>query len=70
MLLTDDSNDVYTRSFPCAAKRVRNRSSGYVTVVAAAPAAAPLTNDVAALGRAYGSGIVSRRCDIDVYDEN
>lgn len=62
--------DVYTRSLPCAAKRVRKRSNGYVTVVAAAPAPAPLMKEFAELGSVYGAGIVSSSCDMLVYAEN
>lgn len=46
---------MYIRSFPCAAKRVRSRSSGYVVAVAIPPATAPETNDSAVGGRRCGS---------------
>jgi len=60
----------YTFSFPCAAKRVRRRSSGYVRVVAVPPAKAPLTKDSAESGRRYGGGNCWRTFAVFLYIEN
>ena len=42
---------------PCAAKRVRSRSSGYVMAVATAPAVAPATSGMRACWNVVGVAV-------------
>jgi len=60
----------YTLSFPCAANRVRSRSSGYVRLVAMPPASAPLTKDSVESGSRYGGGNCWRKFAVFLYIEN